>query len=140
MGQNIIVAGGGGVGCETAEYLATLGKKVTIVEMLQDVATGLPSKRRYFTKRRLGEGKVRIRTGSEIQEVTEKGVVVLDKESGKRVELEGTVVLALGAIPNNELIPKLRGRVRELYAIGDCVHPRRILEAIHEASFVSRQI
>ena len=140
VGENVIVAGGGGVGCETAELLAMLGKKVTIVEMLRDIATELPSKRRYFLKRRLAEREVRIMTGSEIEKVADKGVVVQDRESGKRLDLEGTVVLALGATPNNELVRRLRGRVRELHAIGDCVRPRRILEAIHGGSFVSRQL
>jgi 2,4-dienoyl-CoA reductase-like NADH-dependent reductase (Old Yellow Enzyme family)/thioredoxin reductase len=140
VGENVIVAGGGGVGCEAAELLAMLGKRVTIVEMLRDIATELPSKRRYFLKQRLGERGVRIMTGLEIEEVTNKGAVALDRESGEQLDLEGTVVLALGATPNNELVRRLRGRVRELHAIGDCVRPRRILEAIHEGSFVSRQI
>jgi pyruvate/2-oxoglutarate dehydrogenase complex dihydrolipoamide dehydrogenase (E3) component len=117
-----------------------LGKEVTIVEMLRDIAMELPSKRRYFLKQRLGEREVRIMSNSEIKEVTDKGAVIEDSQSGKRIDLEGMVVLALGAAPNNELAGKLRGRVRELYMIGDCVRPRRILEAVHEGSFASRQI
>jgi 2,4-dienoyl-CoA reductase-like NADH-dependent reductase (Old Yellow Enzyme family) len=38
IGQKVIVLGGGLVGCEAAVYLAQLGKDVTIVEMLKDVA------------------------------------------------------------------------------------------------------
>ena len=139
-GENVILAGGGGVGCETAELLAMSGKRVTIVEVLQDIAMELPSKRRYFLKQRLGERGVRIMTSSEVEEVKDKGAVIQDRKAGKRVDLDGTVALALGATPNNELILRLQGRVRELHAIGDCVCPRRILEAVHEASFVSRQI
>ena len=33
--------GGGTVGCETAELLATYGNRVTIIEMLDQIATGL---------------------------------------------------------------------------------------------------
>ena len=33
-GEQIVIIGGGSVGCETAEYLAEKGKKVTVIEML----------------------------------------------------------------------------------------------------------
>ena len=133
VGENVIVAGGGGVGCETAEFLAMLGKRVTVVEMLQDIATELPSKRRYFLKRRLGERRVQIMTGSEIEEVTAKGAVIQDRASGKRFDLEGRLVLALGATPNDELAGRLHGRVRELYPIGDCVRPGEFLKQFMKA-------
>ena len=37
-GQNVVVIGGGLVGCETGHYLAEKGKKITIVEMLKRMA------------------------------------------------------------------------------------------------------
>jgi hypothetical protein len=35
--------------------------------------------------------------------------------------------------PYNELSPGLAGMVREFYAIGDCVEPKRIGEAVKSA-------
>ena len=40
-GENVLVAGGGLTGCDTALFLAQEGKKVTIVEMLPNVAFDL---------------------------------------------------------------------------------------------------
>ena len=37
-GERVVVAGGGGIGCETALHLARQGKKVTVVEMLPEAA------------------------------------------------------------------------------------------------------
>lgn len=37
-GEQIVIIGGGSVGCETAEYLAEKGKKVTVIEMLDTMA------------------------------------------------------------------------------------------------------
>ena len=42
VGDTVVVIGGGLVGCETAEYLAKQRKKVTIVEMLDEVAGVMP--------------------------------------------------------------------------------------------------
>ena len=38
-GQNVVVIGGGDVGCETAVHLADAGKKVTIIEILPELMT-----------------------------------------------------------------------------------------------------
>ena len=37
VGEKVIVVGGGMVGLETAEFLSTMGKEVTIFEMLEEV-------------------------------------------------------------------------------------------------------
>ena len=51
-----------------------------------------------------------------------------------------TVVLAVGLKPNNGLWETLSGEVREIYAIGDCVKPRRVLNAIWEGFRTARLI
>ncbi len=40
-GQRVVIIGGGGVGLETADFLAARGKMVTVVEQLQDVGRDL---------------------------------------------------------------------------------------------------
>jgi hypothetical protein len=51
-----------------------------------------------------------------------------------------TVVLAAGMKPNNSLFVSLKGRIAELYAIGDCFKPRKMIDAIHEGARVARAI
>ena len=59
----------------------------------------------------------------------------------KSSRVEGnTVVFATGMSPNNELSKKLQGKVSELYRVGDCVQPRKIIDAIHEAAYFALQI
>jgi 2-enoate reductase len=43
-----------------------------------------------------------------------------------------TIVMATGYRSNNRLFQELRGQVGELYAVGDCALPRRVLDAINE--------
>jgi pyruvate/2-oxoglutarate dehydrogenase complex dihydrolipoamide dehydrogenase (E3) component len=51
-----------------------------------------------------------------------------------------TVVLALGASPLNHLFNTLKDKIPEIYAVGDCVKPRTILEAVREAYDVAKNI
>lgn len=130
-GQNIVVIGGGLLGVEVADFLATNGKTVTVVEMLNDVAAELPNARRIPLMFRLKDYDVRILTRAKVEEITERGVSISRNAEKKFLEAD-TVVLAVGFKSRQELIDKLKGKVSEIYAGGDCVEPRYILDAIHE--------
>jgi 2,4-dienoyl-CoA reductase (NADPH2) len=43
-----------------------------------------------------------------------------------------TIVIAAGSTANNDLAQALEGKVAEVKSVGDCVEPRRILDAIKE--------
>lgn len=132
----IVVAGGGIVGCETAEFLATKGKKATIVRRRPEIAEGLEETARLHLKKRLTEYGVTILTGARVQRVTKKGVVL---ENGSEI-VAGTVVLAAGGKAKDTLTESLKGMVSEIYAIGDCVEPRMIVDAIREGAAVAYKI
>jgi 2,4-dienoyl-CoA reductase-like NADH-dependent reductase (Old Yellow Enzyme family)/thioredoxin reductase len=139
-GDRVVVAGGGSVGCEVAEYLSQDGRAVTIIEMLDDVATDMPYSAKFWLLETLSKRGVKILTGHKIEEITAEGVQTLDKNQTKSFVECDTVVLALGAIANSSLAPSLRTVVDEVYQIGDCLKPRRILEAIHEGYRVALTI
>ena len=42
-GESVVIIGGGIIGCETALFLAQEGKKVTIIEILEDIARDMYS-------------------------------------------------------------------------------------------------
>jgi 2,4-dienoyl-CoA reductase (NADPH2) len=66
----------------------------------------------------------------------------VEVEFGSRKETlaADTVVLAMGIRPNNELEAALRTLTAELHKIGDCVKPRKAIDAIHEGFQVSLKI
>lgn len=126
-----IMAGGGVIGCETALYLAQQGKKVTIVEMLPEIATDVPTINNMLATKLIDSG-VEIRNNLEIVEITDSGVTAIDQDQNV-VNVEGDrVVLAMGLIPQAELYGELKDRVHEVYMIGDCVEPRRVGEATRD--------
>ena len=140
VGKKVVVAGGGLVGCETALFLAGEDREITIVEMLPEIATDVEMISRTVLLGKLAEKGVKCLTNMKIEEITDESIIALDKEQKKQIIKTGTVVLALGFKPNNEFYKVLEGKVLELYAIGDCVKSRKIIDAVHEGFFVARQI
>jgi len=140
IGEQVIVVGGGFIGCETAEYLSEKGKKVTIIEATDRIGTGMGPIHRMFLMGRLRGHGVNMVPKSEITELTDGGAIILEAEGERKLIKADTIVLAVGMRPNNDIFKELEGEISELYAIGDCVEPRRTFEAIHEGAEISRKI
>ena len=137
--DEVVIVGAGEVGCETAEYLVDQGKKVILIETLGDLALDMEPFNRYLLLQRLKEKKVKMFTGTMFQGVVEEGIAISDVR-GKRSLKAESIVLALGSRSNNTLVKALEGKAKQLYVAGDCLKPRKSLEAIHEGSWVARQI
>jgi len=133
IGDKVVVAGGGLVGCEAALWLAEQGKNVTVVEMLPEVITGIHQSNRSMLLDLLAEKKVQIMTNTKILEVTDEGIIILDRGSNRKSITCDTVALAIGLKPETALYGSLVSEISELYAIGDCKEPRKIHHAIWDA-------
>ena len=163
-GVTVVVLGGGVNGAETADYLAKEGKKVTIIELqpfeelqkdrgrgpitrmmkeyfpdLCGLARDVPVSYRTLLLQRLDKGGVKAIYGAETTRITDKSVIFRRADGQHEMEAD-TVVLAVGAKPNTELFENLTGKVPELYMVGDCVKPRREVEALNEGASVALKI
>lgn len=143
VGQRVAIIGAA-YGSEVAVSLAREGKEVTILEKggeeMLIAAPYIDIMRMPVLPRYIKEEKVSLLTGVEVIEIEDKKLRYMDKERKER-ELEvDTVILASGRRPNNELAKVLRGKVPELYEVGDCVAPRRIFTAIHDGSYFAREL
>jgi len=131
-GQQVVIIGGGMVGCETGHYLAERGKTVTIVEILKRMASDML----LMNRRRLMDGlrskKVSLLTGATCEEIREDSIRVATAEGEKKTIQAETVIIAVGYEANKQLDKALEGKVAEIYCIGDAAQPRRILEAVEE--------
>ncbi len=136
-GRNVLVVGGGQVGCEVAEYLAVEGKKVTIVELLDDIALDMENASRRYLKMRLKDLGVNILAKTRVLGTNPQEVEILTDKGASRITTD-VVVMADGYVPQNELMIQLKGEGLELHSIGDCVKPRKIYEAIHEGAYLAR--
>jgi len=131
-GQNVVIIGGGMVGCETGHYLVEQGKTVTIIEILKRMANDMF----FMARRRLMNGlrskKVTLLTGATCEEIKEGSVQVTTAEGKWETIPVDTVVIAVGYKANDHLYKDLKGRIPEIYCIGNSSEPRRILEATSE--------
>ncbi len=143
VGEKVVVVGGGLVGCETALWLAQQGKKVTIVEMLNDLMIAglpVPHANRIMLIDLLKFNKVEVITNHSLMEVTDEGVNLIDKNFKKMSVPADNVVLAIGLKPNKELYDNLVGKVPNLYLIGDARDVRNVMYSIWDAYELARVI
>jgi pyruvate/2-oxoglutarate dehydrogenase complex dihydrolipoamide dehydrogenase (E3) component len=139
-GHRVVVIGGGLVGCETAEFLVEKGKVVTIVEMLQEMALDVNMSYKIALINRLTAGRMTMLTGAECQEISEKFVVVTTKDGQEQTIEADSVVLAVGAKPNIKLLKSIKDSVPEIHLVGDCVEPRRIINAVSDGHRIGLSI
>ena len=139
VGESVVIIGGGLIGCETALYLALMGKKVTVIARhaaMRDM-WWINSK---DLQEKLGAAKAKILTYTNVHEITDEGLVIVDEQGNKTTLEADTIVLAVRMEPNRELIEALPADVAELYTIGDCVEPRMVLSAIWEGFRTARLV
>jgi len=129
VGEHIIVVGGGLIGCETAEFLAEKGKKVTILEMLGRIGADIGPTTRWVTIARLRALGVRMERNAKVEEITENGVRA-NKDGSSEFFQGDSVVLAVGMKPNQQLAQELSANVTNLHVIGDSSQPGKIVDAI----------
>jgi 2,4-dienoyl-CoA reductase-like NADH-dependent reductase (Old Yellow Enzyme family)/thioredoxin reductase len=129
-GPRVVIAGGGMIGSETALYLATLGRAVTIVDQLPDVALEENASRRYFLMNHFGQYKVQTVVGATITGIAE-GAVTVAQDGVQRALACDTVVLALGMTPDRRLLDALPAGI-DVRVIGDAVEAADGLKASRE--------
>ncbi len=131
-GDRVIIAGGGGIGCEAALHLARKGKEVVVVEMLPEAALDFNPINRPLLLELLAEEGVKVRTGARVVAVSPEGVTVED-EAGEPGEIAAdTVVFALGMTPRTATVEALKGLAPRVSVVGDCVKARLIIDAVRE--------
>ena len=140
VGNSVIVVGGGLIGCETALYLAQKGKKVAIVEALEDLANDTFRSNRMFLLEMMADERIDILTETKVVDIKNNGILIADKNDLRRIIKADTIVLAVGYQSNRVLLEELEDKVPEVYAIGDCVKPRKVKNAIWEAYRTARLV
>lgn len=129
----VVVAGGGCAGAQTAELLAEHGHDVTIVEMLGAIAEEAAVADRELLLDRLRERGVKMLTETKIMKI-EKDRIFVERLGGQDELPADTVVVCLGAKPNDSLAADLRQVLPQVFVVGDAAEPRRVTEAMVEGA------
>jgi pyruvate/2-oxoglutarate dehydrogenase complex dihydrolipoamide dehydrogenase (E3) component len=141
IGKRVVIIGGSLHGCELGEFLAKRGRQVTIVEKSPTLGQGMVDVIQAYLFMWFRKKGVSLISGvKEYVEITEKGLTIINKYNEKETIKADTIVPALPLQPNLELYESLKGKVPELYAVGDCKEPLLIVDAISKGMETARNI
>ncbi len=129
IGQRVVIVGGGLVGTELAEALAIKGKEVSIIEAMDDILQGyeFPNKRAEIQK--LCDLGIWIYVNSTVVSADEEKIAVQFKNRAFEIPYDD-VIFATGYRPNLGLKEKLEQSGIKVVAIGDCLTPGKIIDAM----------
>lgn len=132
-GKNVVVIGGGLVGCETAAFMKETADDVTIVEMLDDILKIADHclNNDQALRDMLAERGVHVAASAKVLEITPDSVIFV-KDGKEQIVKADTVIIAAGYRANNSLEDELEDKFGNLTVVGDAESPRKILTAIHE--------
>lgn len=139
VGANVlIIAGREGhqAPVSLAEFLIDQGKKVQVLSELSVVGADIETNTFRMLYQRLFEKGVVLRPFTGVKEIKDRKVIVYNVFTKHEEEIDevDTVVIAAGNRSNHQLYKLLKGKVKELYSIGDCVSPRKVSDAILEGN------
>jgi len=140
LGRMVVIIGGGDIGCETADWLATPDRQVSIVEILPQVLPRMKKIPRERLLSRLSEKGVKI--------FTETRAIFLDKnrinfrrKDGEEFFIEADkAIVAIQAKPEDSLLHELKNKVKNVIAVGDAKMPGNIGSALRSATEAALKI
>ncbi len=139
-GRNTVIIGGGSIGCETAEFLAAKGKKVSVIEMQSTLAANTGKTAQTVLLGHLKGSHVNLLTECRVEKITADSVIYKDKNSKENKIAADTVVLAIGDRPDASLYESLKDEIGEIYNIGDSNGGGIIPNAVYEGYVTGNKI
>jgi dihydrolipoamide dehydrogenase len=137
--KSFIIVGGGAIGLEFANFLAELGTRVVVVELLEQVLPYEDRESADFIARELNKQGIEIHTSTRINSLEEKegGVLLKGQKGEQTIDIQGeSAVVCAGRSPflNREELDRLgihyssrgisvdsfqRTSVKNIFAVGD---------------------
>ena len=146
VGDKVVVVDGGEAHwqcCGVVEYLADQGKRVEVVTPMLNVGANLATLTDMvpFYTRVLAKDVV-FHPSSVLKSFADDEAVVADVFSGREKTIEDVdaVVMVLHNQANNQLYLELKDKVKEIHTVGDCLTPRKAINAVHDGYKLGRTI
>ena len=136
--DRVVIIGGGVIGVEFATVFNSLGKEVTIIEMMDTILPGIDAEISSALRKSLEKKKVKIFTGSKVTSlISDNKATCIFETNGIVNSVEADrVIVAIGRKPNSDGIglenigvelekgfimvnDRLETSVKDIYAIGD---------------------
>ncbi|WP_423126294.1 dihydrolipoyl dehydrogenase [Gaoshiqia sp. Z1-71] len=97
--QSLVVIGGGVIGTEFADFFNAMGTKVTVIEMLPEILTGVDEEIAVFVRKEFTKRGIEYHLNAKVTEL--KGKEVIFEKDGQVLSVTGEqVLLSVGRRPN----------------------------------------
>ena len=120
LGKRVTIIGGGLVGLELAEFLLARGRQVTVLESGTHLGRELAIVRRWRVLHEIRVHGGDLKTGASVTAIDGKGVHYQMADGQVAYSEADSVVLAIGAQPNTDLLDELSRAGLPASSIGDC--------------------
>jgi len=134
VGRNVVVVGGGLIGMEAADFIASRGGQLTLVEMLKHSPVNKITSHGYFLHKRLRAANCRMLFNTRLERIEEASVVTVSDGTKEVISPVDQVVIAVGLKSRDDLKNALKERGIRHYIVGDAAQVRRIVEAVDEGA------
>lgn len=139
-GKNIIMLGGGLVGCEVGLHLAKTGHTVTIIEMLDRIAKDSFGMYREALMREMEKCGIQLYPGTRCLEVQGNCVRVAQANGTEQTLTADIVFHALGLKANPTAELKAAADHIPVFEIGNCIHLGQVDTALKDGYMAAMQI
>lgn len=141
LDENVVIVGGGTIGCELAIDFAELGKQVTVVEMFGELNRTANNLYKVALAQRMKElPTITTMVNTGCMEIGDNFVTVKCEDGTKKNLVAGSVVVATGLRSRTELANSFFGITPETYIMGDCRKVGIVKNATEDAFFFATNI
>lgn len=132
--KNVLIIGGGIVGCETAEYLQQFHNKVDIVDKISEFAFGMNKYSRKILLNSLKKNGTNFYPSSVIQKILSDGVIIQNVISKETIiKTYDEIVFATG-VNSYQPFENIQNNHKNVYLVGDCYEVADGAKAIFDAT------
>ncbi|MFA7468747.1 MAG: FAD-dependent oxidoreductase [Desulfotomaculaceae bacterium] len=133
VGNQVVIVGGGEVGCETALFLAHNGVNTTVIEMDDELAIDAEPITRVVLLDELQKTGVTLLKNLKVREIKNDGVIAQNKNWEEQWIPCTHVVFSVGSVSVNHLEHELKEKGVKVFVIGDARKPRKLNHAVMDA-------
>ena len=125
-----------------ADFLAEKGKTVELLTEGLYPGAMLDAPTLMVVLPRLLSRGIKITPSTGVKEITENALVVFNVFTREERRIEGvdTVVIATDGRADDSLYRSLKGKVKELHAVGHCLSPRKMITSVLDGAGVGRML
>ena len=139
-GKDIVIIGGGTVGCEVAELMVEKKNRITLLEMLPSIANGLEGSNFADMMTVFTAGGVNVVTEAMVKTISNKEVIYV-KDGNELSAKADLTILSAGRKPvGTDLAQELKDAGYSVNVIGDANIPGKFMTATTDAFFLASRI